>query len=190
MYLIKKAFDSVFIYFLLVICRTCFLCRKKRSKTEKTTKEERIEKGDYVPTTRKAFVGRTWTGTYNHLADESQTLWHWTWWDFLSPLKKSNRERLCFMQDVKFPHFWCIWCQCNVVFCLFSFKTFSIFRPGSMVSAMAWSDSANILATIQEGQFVIYYHPSGALVDHDLLPLMKETKLDKWEWLLLLKGLG
>ena len=54
-----------------------FVMRKKGSETKKRMKEEEIEKGDCGPLTRKVFfwdfVGLEPSGTYNHLADESQT---------------------------------------------------------------------------------------------------------------------
>ena len=47
---------------------------------------------------------------------------------------------------------------------------------GSMVMSICWNDSANMLAAMQDGHFVVWYHPGIVHADKDLLPLTVQTK--------------
>ncbi|KAL5476125.1 hypothetical protein EMCRGX_G026033 [Ephydatia muelleri] len=41
---------------------------------------------------------------------------------------------------------------------------------GSMVTSICWNSSANMLAAMQDGKFVLWYHPVVVYTDRDLLP--------------------
>ena len=48
-----------------------------------------------------------------------------------------------------------------------------------MVTSICWNSSANMLAAMQDGKFVLWYHPAVVYTDRDLLPqtlLRKERK--------------
>ena len=48
--------------------------------------------------------------------------------------------------------------------------------PGSMVTSICWNDGANMLAAMQDNNFVVWYHPGIVHADKDLLPLTLLTK--------------
>lgn len=41
---------------------------------------------------------------------------------------------------------------------------------GSMVTSLCWNDRTNMLAAMQDGKFVVWYHPAVVYFDKDLLP--------------------
>nr|XP_046245222.1 intraflagellar transport protein 80 homolog isoform X2 [Scatophagus argus] len=45
-----------------------------------------------------------------------------------------------------------------------------ISKIGSMVHSIAWNDAANILCGVQDNQLTVWYYPSVAFTDKDLLP--------------------
>ena len=47
---------------------------------------------------------------------------------------------------------------------------------GSMVSSMCWNETCNMLATMQDGKFVVWCYPAVIHSDKDLLPLTKVVK--------------
>ena len=47
---------------------------------------------------------------------------------------------------------------------------------GSMVASICWNDGANMLAAMQDGNFVVWYHPGIVHADKNLLPLTVQTK--------------
>ncbi|XP_032237699.1 intraflagellar transport protein 80 homolog isoform X2 [Nematostella vectensis] len=49
-------------------------------------------------------------------------------------------------------------------------------KLGTMVTSMAWNDSTNMLAALQDGRFTVWYYPTAVFVDQDILP---KTLLEK-----------
>jgi len=45
-----------------------------------------------------------------------------------------------------------------------------------MVSSMCWNETCNMLATMQDGKFVVWCYPAVIHSDKDLLPLTKVVK--------------
>eukprot|EP00118_Oscarella_pearsei_P008382 m.42770 g.42770 ORF g.42770 m.42770 type:complete len:169 (+) comp33386_c0_seq1:2269-2775(+) len=44
-----------------------------------------------------------------------------------------------------------------------------IVKLGTMVSSMCWSDSCNVLATVQDGKLTTWFYPNVAYIDKDML---------------------
>ena len=53
---------------------------------------------------------------------------------------------------------------------------------GSMVTTTRWNDQANILATLQDGKFSVWYHPAVVYTDQDLLRKTQLQKEGRWVW--------
>lgn len=51
---------------------------------------------------------------------------------------------------------------------------------GSMVHSIAWNDAANILCGIQDNQLTVWYYPSVAFTDKDLIPKTLHLKDAGW----------
>lgn len=47
---------------------------------------------------------------------------------------------------------------------------------GSMVTSICWNDNVNMLAAMQDGNFVVWYHPGIVHADRELLPMTVLTK--------------
>ena len=45
-----------------------------------------------------------------------------------------------------------------------------------MVTSICWNNSVNMLAAMQDGSFVVWYHPGIVHADRELLPLTVLTK--------------
>ncbi|CAI9737075.1 transport 80 homolog [Octopus vulgaris] len=54
--------------------------------------------------------------------------------------------------------------------------TRTFLKLGSMVQSLSWNDSCNMLATLSDDRFLIYYYPNAIYVDKDLLPEVIEEK--------------
>ena len=52
----------------------------------------------------------------------------------------------------------------------------SLSLSGSMVTSICWNNSVNMLAAMQDGSFVVWYHPGIVHADRELLPLTVLTK--------------
>ena len=77
---------------------------------------------------------------------------------------------------------------CTVSVCLCVLLQYAITPPppshtlGSMVTTMRWNDQANILATLQDGKFSVWYHPAVVYTDQDLLRKTQLQKEGRWVW--------
>ena len=48
------------------------------------------------------------------------------------------------------------------------------------MTSMCWNETANMLATVQDGMFVVWCYPAVIHFDKELLPLTKITKERRW----------
>lgn len=70
-----------------------------------------------------------------------------------------------------------------VIYMYINILLLSACDAGSMVTSICWNDGANMLAAMQDGNFVVWYHPGIVHLDRDLLPITVLTKEGRYMYI-------
>lgn len=73
-----------------------------------------------------------------------------------------------------------------VIYMYINILLLSACDAGSMVTSICWNDGANMLAAMQDGNFVVWYHPGIVHLDRDLLPITVLTKEGRYMYIYIL----